>query len=434
MFQTTIGPYSEAVAYGRPEAAQGIFVEFKRLHEMTREKLPFGVLQMGHALRNEISPRQGLIRLREFTIIDLEFFFDPEEPNCHLLKDVENEKLRLVLAENKLRGSEEITEVTVNEALKKGYIKAEWQAVFMAYAKQLLTDLSVPAEKQRFIEKLPWERAHYSLQSFDQQVYVERWGWVEVSGHAYRTDYDLKRHMEFSGEDMRVYKEYEKPIEKEQLTIKPIMSKLGPVFKTDAAKVADVLSKTDPKEVEASIRKNGFYMLGKYKLLPEHLEIEHQKVVERGRRFVPHVVEPSFGSDRLVYVALEYAYSVKNDRAILSFPRDIASMQVGVYPLVNKDGLPAKALELNKLLVDEGFVTEYDETGSIGRRYARADEIGIPLGITVDYETLNDNTVTIRNRDSWKQVRTSIEDLRELLHKYFRWKINFEDLGKPLES
>ena len=434
MFQTTIGPYSEAVAYGRPEAAQGIFVEFKRLYEMAREKLPFGVLQMGHALRNEISPRQGLIRLREFTIIDLEFFFDPEEPNCHLLKNVENEKLRLVLAENRLRGSEEITEVTVNEALEKGYIKAEWQAVFMAYAKKLLTGLSVPAESQRFIEKLPWERAHYSLQSFDQQVYVERWGWVEVSGHAYRADYDLKRHMEFSGEDMRVYKEYEKPIEKEQLVIKPIMSKFGPVFKTEAAKVAEMLSNADPKEVEASIGKNGFYMLGKYKILPEHIEIGHQRVVEHGRRFIPHVVEPSFGSDRLVYVALEYAYSVKNDRAILSFPRDIASMQVGVYPLVSKDGLPAKALELNKLLVDEGFVTEYDETGSIGRRYARADEIGIPLGITVDYETLTDNTVTIRNRDSWKQVRTSIEDLRELLHKYFRWKINFEDLGKPLEN
>jgi glycyl-tRNA synthetase len=434
MFKTTIGPYSEAVGYGRPEAAQGIFVEFKRLYEMAREKLPFGVLQMGHALRNEISPRQGLIRLREFTIIDLESFFDPQEPNCPLLKDVENEKLRLVLAENRLRGSEEITEVTVNEALEKGYIKAEWQAVFMAYAKKLLRGLSVPVERQRFIEKLPWERAHYSLQSFDQQVYVERWGWVEVSGHAYRADYDLKRHMEFSGEDMRVYKEYEKPVEKEQLVIRPIMSKLGPAFKTEAAKVAEMLSNADSNEVEGSIGKNGFCMLGKYKILPEHMEIGHQKVVERGRRFIPHVVEPSFGSDRLVYVALEYAYNVKDDRAILCFPRDIAPVQLGVYSLVSKDGLPAKALELNNLLIDEGFVTEYDEAGSIGRRYARADEIGIPLGITVDYETLNDNTVTIRNRDSWKQVRTSIEDLRELLHRYFRWKINFEDLGKPLES
>jgi glycyl-tRNA synthetase len=434
MFKTTIGPYSEAVAYGRPEAAQGIFVEFKRLYEMAREKLPFGVLQMGHALRNEISPRQGLIRLREFTIIDLEFFFDPEEPNCHLLKDVENEKLRLVLAEDRLRGSEEITGVAVNEALQKGYIKAEWQAVFMAYAKRLLEDLGVPAEGQRFIEKLPWERAHYSLQSFDQQVYVERWGWVEVSGHAYRTDYDLKRHMEFSGEDMRVYKEYEKPVEKEQLVVKPVMSKFGPVFKTDAANVAEMLSNVDPKEVEASMEKNGYYVLGRYKLLPEHIEIEHQRVVERGRRFIPHVVEPSFGSDRLVYAALEYAYKTKDDRAMLCFPRDVAPMQVGVYSLVNKDGLPAKTLKLNKLLVDEGFVTEYDEAGSIGRRYARADEIGIPLGITVDYKTLEDNTVTIRDRDSWKQVRSAISDLPRLLNRYFKWKIDFDGLGEPFES
>jgi len=431
MFKTAIGPYSEAVGYGRPEAAQGIFVEFRRLYDMAREKLPFGALQIGHALRNEISPRQGLIRLREFTIIDLEFFFDPEEPNCFLLKDVENETLRMVLAESKLRGSEEIVEVTVKEALEKSYIKAEWQAVFMALAKKLLVDLGVPAEKQRFIEKLPWERAHYALQSFDQEVYVERWGWVEVSGHAYRTDYDLKRHMQFSGADMRVFKEYEKPVETEQTVIKPLMAKLGPVFKEEAAKVAEVLSKADPEDVEASIKKNGYYMLGEYKILPEYVEIARQKVKERGKRFVPHVVEPSFGSDRMVQFALEYAYRVKDDRSVLSFPRDIAPIQVGVYPLVSKDGLPEKALQVYKMLLDEGFMVEYDEAGSIGRRYARADEIGIPLGITVDYETLKDNTVTIRDRDSWKQVRSGIEDLPELLHKYFRWKADFEDLGKP---
>ncbi|MDH7557554.1 MAG: glycine--tRNA ligase [Candidatus Bathyarchaeota archaeon] len=432
MFKTTIGPYSGAVGYGRPEAAQGIFVEFRRLYEMAREKLPFGVLQIGHALRNEISPRQGLIRLREFTIVDLEFFFDPEEPDCFLLKDVENEKLRLLLAETKLRESEEITEVTVKEALKKGLIKAEWQAVFMAYAKRLLIDLGVPTEKQRFIEKLPWERAHYSLQSFDQEVYVERWGWVEVSGHAYRTDYDLKQHMNFSGEDLQIYKEYAKPVEKEQLIIKPVMAKLGPTFKSEAAKVAEMLSKADPEKIEASLKKNKYYTLGKYKILPEDVTITRQKIIERGKRFIPHVVEPSFGSDRLVYVTLEYAYNVKDDRAVLSFPRDIAPIQVGVYPLVSKDGLPQKALEVYNMLLGEGFAVEYDEAGSIGRRYARADEIGAALGVTVDYETLKNDTVTIRDRDSWKQVRTKIENLPELLHKYFKKKINFEDLGKPL--
>ncbi|MEM1536526.1 MAG: glycine--tRNA ligase [Candidatus Bathyarchaeia archaeon] len=434
MFKTTIGPYSEAIGYGRPEAAQNIFVEFRRLYEHAREKLPFGVMQIGHALRNEISPRQGLIRLREFTIVDIEFFFDPEDPSCHLLKEVENETLRLVLAESKLRGSEEVVEVSVKEALEKGYIKVPWQAVFMALAKRLLIELGVPAEKQRFIEKLPWERAHYSLQSFDQEVYVDRWGWIEVSGHAYRTDYDLKQHMTFSGVDTKVFKEYDKPIEVEKTVIKPLMAKLGPVFKDEAQKIAKMLEKASPEEVEASFREKGYYMLGEYKILPEQVEIIRCRVKERGRRFIPHVVEPSFGSDRLVYVALEYAYRVKEDRVILSFPRDIAPIQVGVYPLVSKDGLPEKAMQVYRMLIEEGFTAEYDEAGSIGRRYARADEAGIPLGITIDYETLKNDTVTIRDRDTWKQVRAKVALLPDLLHKYFRYKVNFEDLGEPLKE
>jgi glycyl-tRNA synthetase len=429
MFETTIGPYAGAIGYGRPEAAQGIFVEFNRLYAMAREKLPFGVLQIGHALRNEISPRQGLIRLREFTIADLEFFFDPEEPNCCLLKDVENETLRLLLAENRLKDSEQTIELTVKEAVAQKVIRAEWQAFFMAMAKKLLIELGVPAEKQRFIEKLPWEKAHYSSQSFDQEVYVERWGWIEVSGHAYRTDYDLSSHVKASGADMRVFKEYETPVEKEQLVVKPIMAKLGPAFKNEAAEVAELLLKAEPEEVVASLEKKGYYTVGNRKILPEHVEVTHQKTILRGGRFIPHVVEPSFGSDRLFYVALEYAYRVKDDRVLMSFPRGIAPTQVGVYPLVSKDGLVEKALEVHKLLAREGFAVEFDETGSIGRRYARADEAGVPLGITIDYETLGNGTVTIRDRDTWQQVRSQIKDLPELLHKYFQEKINFEDLG-----
>lgn len=432
MFQTTIGPYSDAVGYGRPEAAQGIFVEFRRLYEVAREKLPFGAMQIGHALRNEISPRQGLVRLREFTIIDIEFFFDPEDQECFISKDVEKEKLRLVLAESKLRGSEEIVEVTVKEALEKSYIKVAWQAAFMALAKRLLMDLGVPSENQRFVEKLPWERAHYSKQSFDQEVYVDRWGWIEVSGHAYRTDYDLKQHMQFSGVDTRVFKEYEKPVEMEKTFVKPLMAKLGPAFKDEAHKIAGILSEVDPEEVEASMRERGYYMLGQHKILPEYVEITREKVKELGRRFIPHVVEPSFGSDRLFYVALEYAYRMKGDRVVLSFPRDIAPIQIGVYPLVNKDSLPEKALRVFELLINEGFTVEYDDGGSIGRRYARADEAGIPLGITVDYETLKNDTVTVRDRDTWTQVRNSINSLPELLHKYFRKKIDFKDLGNPV--
>ena len=433
MFQTTIGPYSSASGYGRPEAAQGIFVEFNRLYAAAREKLPFGVLQIGHALRNEISPRQGLIRLREFTIADLEFFFDPEEPDCCLLKDVENETLRLYLAPERLKCSEKTIEVTVKDAVAQKLIQSEWQAFFMAMAKKLLTEIGVPAENQRFIEKTQWEKAHYATQSFDQEVLVDRWGWIEVSGHAYRTDYDLSCHMKTSGADLRVYKEYKTPVEEEQLVVKPIMAKLGPAFKAEAAKVAELLSNAPAEEVAASLEKNGYYTVQDYRILPEYVEVSRQKTVVRGKRFIPHVVEPSFGSDRLFYVALEYAYRVKDDRVVMSFPRSIAPTQVGVYPLVSKDGLVEKAQEVHQLLADEGFAAEFDEAGSIGRRYARADEAGVPLGITIDYDTLNDGTVTIRDRDSWQQVRSPIKDLPKLLHKYFQGKINFEDLGTLLQ-
>ncbi|UCF45579.1 MAG: glycine--tRNA ligase [Candidatus Bathyarchaeota archaeon] len=433
MFETTIGPYSAATGYGRPEAAQGIFVEFSRLYKMAREKLPFGVIQIGHALRNEISPRQGLMRLREFTIADLEFFFDPEMPCCHLLKDVESETLTLVLSEKRAKGSEEAISVTVKEALEQKIVSSEWQVFFMAIAKKLLTEIGVPPENQRFIEKLPWEKAHYATQCFDQEVYVDRWGWVEVSGHAYRTDYDLASHMKASGADLCVYKEYETPVEQKQVVLKPVMAKMGPAFKAEATKVADLLLKASAEEVATSLEKNGYYMVENYRILPNHVDFSCQETVVRGKRFIPHVVEPSFGSDRLVYVTLEYAYHVKDDRVLMSFPRTIAPTQIGVYPLVSKDGLVEKAEEMHKLLVNEGFTAEFDETGSIGRRYARADEAGVPLGITIDYDTMSDGTVTIRNRDSWQQVRSPIKDLPELLQKYFKGKIHFEDLGTLLQ-
>jgi len=434
MFETTIGPYSGAVGYGRPEAAQNIFVEFNRLYNVAREKLPFGAIQIGHALRNEISPRQGLIRLREFTIADLEFFFDPEEPCCPVLSEVENEVLPILLCDTRLKECEDVTRFTVREALDKKVILSEWQAFFMAQAKRLLTELGVPGEKQRFIEKLTWEKAHYSSQSFDQEVLVDRWGWVEVSGHAYRTDFDLACHMQASGVDMTVYKEYPDPVETEELAVKPIMSKLGPAFKGEAGKVVSALAKVPPQLVASAFAKDGTIIIEGYQVFPEQVDISKEKTIVRGKRFIPHVVEPSFGCDRLFYVALEYAYGLKEDRVVLSFPRSIAPIQIGIYPLMSKDGLDIKAQEVQRLLACEGFMTDFDETGSIGRRYARADEAGIQLGITIDYDTLDNGTVTIRDRDSWQQVRTPIAELPKLLHKYFESKANFVDLGSIFKS
>ena len=232
---------------------------------------------------------------------------------------------------------------------------------------------------------------------------------------------------------MTVYKEYAIPVEKEELSVKPIMAKLGPVYKGDAGKVAAMLAKVPAQEVADVMQRDGSYMAGTYQVFPEQVDISRQKNIVRGKRFIPHVVEPSFGSDRLFYVALEYAYGLKDDRVVMSFPRSIAPIQVGVYPLMGKDGLDIKAKEVQKLLACEGFMTEYDEAGSIGRRYARADEAGVQLGITIDYDTLDDGTVTIRDRDSWLQIRIAINDLPEQLHKYFEGKLNFEQLGSIIK-
>jgi len=432
MFTTTIGPYSDAVGYGRPEAAQGVFVEFKRLYETAREKLPLGIVQIGHALRNEISPRQGLIRQREFTIADIEFFFDPKEPQCPKLKKYEKETLRLIPAVAKQRNVKKAVQVTVKEALQKGYIKTEWQAYFMILAKHFLNELGVPDDKQRFIEKLEWERAHYSAQGYDQEIYLDRLGWTEASGHNYRTDYDLKQHMEHSGVDMQVFKEYDKPKMTKKAIVEPVLAKIGPTFKKDASKVTVILSKANVEEVEKSLRENGWYLAESFRILPEHVKITRKNVEETGRRFIPHVVEPSFGIDRLVYATLEYAYHKREDRTFLKLPREVAPIQVGVYPLVTKDGLAEKARMLYKMLMKEGFMTEYDEAGSIGRRYARADEIGTPFCITVDYQTLKENTVTIRDRDSWKQVRVKTKNLPTSIRSYFSHKKEFEDLGESM--
>ena len=131
---------------------------------------------------------------------------------------------------------------------------------------------------------------------------------------------------------------------------------------------------------------------------------------------------------------MEYAYKRKEGRTLLSLPRDLAPVGVSVFPLVSKDGLPGKARQVYRLLIDSGFTVEYDESGSIGRRYARADEVGTPLGVTVDYQTLEDDTVTVRDRDTWRQVRNKIDELPELLNAYFRRKIEFKELGQPVES
>ncbi|MFH0848050.1 MAG: glycine--tRNA ligase [archaeon] len=432
MFRTAIGPAGDATAYGRPETAQGMFVDFKRLHEISRDRLPIGIAQIGRVLRNEISPRQGPIRLREFNMMEFEFFFDPQDPRCTRYDEIKDVELNLVPLARREKGLEESITVTVGEAVDQGYLVSQWLAYFMVLSKRFVSDLGIPENCQRFHEKLATERAHYSQQTYDLEVLLDRWGWVELAGHAYRGDFDLSAHMKVSGVDLRAFKPYDKPRTTSMRRVKPNLALIGKEYKEQAPQIAKLVTGLNPDEFEASIKSNGYVEVGGYRLRSEHASVVSEQIEETGHRFLPHVVEPSFGTDRLLYATVEYAYTVKEDRVVLQLPRDLVPVDIVVLPLMAKDGLREKANKIYFTLREERLDAEYDEAGSIGRRYARADEVGIPLGVTVDYGTLKDDTVTIRERDSWNQVRANSSELPSLVWEFLRGKKEFKDLGTPL--
>ena len=429
MFKTNIGPYGDVTGYGRPEAAQGMFTDFKRVYDSTREKLPIGIAQVGTVMRNEISPRQGPIRLREFTIMEMEVFFDPSTPECRFLNRVKDIELPLLLAETRERGKDDTVRVTAGEAVKNGHILNEWSAYFMAVSVDFAGQLGIPHEKQRFEEKLPAERAHYSAQTFDHQILLDRWGWVEIAGHAYRTEFDLNAHMKHSGTDLSVFKSFPVPIERRTTMVIPLESKLGPILKEKTREVAAEIAKLNPDDVRKAFETDGYIEVNRFRVEPAHVRFEERNLRESGKHVVPHVVEPSYGAERLVYSALEYAYTRVDDRVVLKLPLSLSPMQIMIFPLMPKDGLDETALQIADNLTLHNFDVEYDESGTIGRRYARADEIGVPLSVTVDYQTKRDDTVTLRDRDTWTQVRSPTESIAELASGYLTGRLRFSQLG-----
>lgn len=433
MFKTNIGPYGDVVGYGRPEAAQGMFVDFKRVYETSREKLPLGIAQIGTVMRNEISPRQGPIRLREFTIMELEFFFDPEERKCEYMKRVEDVELPLVLAKDRERKQSQLTKVPAPQATSRGFVVYDWLAYFMALSVKFASSLGIPLDKQRFEEKLATERSHYSAQTFDHQIWLDRWGWVEIAGHACRTDFDLSAHIKASGVDLSVFKPYPLPVEKKATVVVPLESILGPMLREKTGAVVQALESADPGELKKAFKDTGHFEIQGFKVLPSHVRFEDRQVRETGRRFTPHVVEPSFGAERIVYSTLEYAYSRVEDRVVLRIPVDLAPLQMTVFPLMAKDGLAEIGREIAEFLARQGFDVEYDDTGTIGKRYARADEIGVPISITVDYQTRKDQTVTLRDRDTWQQVRSEWKAIPELVRGFLKGGVVFSALGAPVK-
>lgn len=332
MFPLSIG---SSTAYLRPETAQGVYVNFLREYECLRRPMPFGLAIIGKAFRNEISPRNSLLRMREFTQAELQIFFDPNKIGEHEKFD---DSYGLHVLQHGKKSIEIIATGKLAERIPKFYVY-HMEAVQKFY----LDVLKIDPEKFRFRELSEEERAFYNKYHWDVEAYMgEEIGWKEIGGVHYRTDHDLGGHQKISKKDMSIS--------------------------------AD------------------------------------------GKKIIPHVLELSFGVDRNVYGLMLLGLEEEKERTIIKFPRLVSPYDCALFPLVNRDGMEEKSLEIMKSL--KNIRIFHDSSGSIGRRYRRADEVGIPVCVTVDSQTMSDGTVTMRDRDTMQQVRVNAEDLEEEIMKF----------------
>lgn len=421
MFKTEIG--KNRVGYLRPETAQGIFINFSLLYRYFREKIPFGVIQIGRCYRNEISPRQGVIRLREFNMAEAEIFVSPEHKNKNLA-EFKDEIFWLISKD----GKEEKT--SLSNAVKQKIIANEFFAYYIGLTQKFLIECGINKEKLRFRQHEKTEMAHYAEDCWDAEVLLS-FGWIELVGIADRSCYDLQQHSLFSGNDLIATIKFDVPIEKETEKIIPKMEKLGKEFKKDAMKIKTILDNLDFGELKKGKKieikeKNAIEILKdnsieleikgkKFIIAKEFYEVKKLKEKVFGKKITPHVIEPSYGIDRIFYAILEHSYAKEKreneEITILKLKNRIAPIKVGVFPLMAKDNLDKKALQIYEMLRKEKIPCYYDESGSIGRRYARMDEIGTPYCITVDYISLEDDSATIRDRDSAEQIRVKVGKL-----------------------
>jgi glycyl-tRNA synthetase len=409
MFQTKIGIGKTRKAFLRPETAQGIFIDFHLLYRHAREKLPFGIIQVGKGYRNEVSPRQGIIRLREFSMAEAEIFFDPKDKKHPNFNEFKKEKL--LLFDNK----KNIT-LSLEEAVNKKVVNNQALAYYMFLTQDFLLNIGIDEKKFRFRKHADNELAHYAQECWDAEIYSNRFGWIECVGIADRSAYDLSSHIESTNTDMYAIRKYEEAKNVKVTKIIPDMGVLGPLFKGKAGKIKETLEKMDYKEKnEVTVEIDG----KKIKIPKNGYKIVQKTEKVTGEKYVPHVIEPSFGIDRILYCLLEHSYieTKKKDEEyrVLKLNSTISPIKVGVFPLISDSKLVDISRDIDKKLRSAGIFSYYDNGGSIGRRYARMDEIGTPFCITVDHDTLKDKTVTVRNRDTTKQERIEIKKIDEYI-------------------
>ena len=412
MFKTGIGAMkNQRVAYMRPETAQGMFMLFPSLYRHFRQKLPFGAIQVGKGYRNEISPRQGMIRLREFNMAELEYFIDPENPP---LEDLSSNNSLINFIPDPESGFDSEYNISFQKAYEMGLVKHPTVASILMKTWDFLAEIGINTKKVRFRQHVSTEMAHYASDCWDCEIFGE-YGWVECVGIANRTCHDLESHEKNSGsKSMKAWRSFEEPHFESKRVISPKTSIIGPKFKQQSGSVIEALKNLEvddnwPKEVELG---NGKTVT----ITSNMVEIKEIETTISGEWFTPHVIEPAFGIDRIIWHLLDHSYEELmkegEDYTMMKFNDKVSPIDAIILPLFEKDGMDKIASEITNIANSiPGVRVEMDTSKSIGRRYARADEIGVPWTITVDHISKEDNTVTVRRRDDQLQIRVSIEDI-----------------------
>lgn len=435
MFATQIGPTGHSPGFLRPETAQSIFVNFKRLLDYNRDRMPFAAAQIGLAFRNEISPRAGLLRVREFLQAEIEHFVNPKDKSHVRFDDIKNIEANLLPRELQV-GEGKCQKMTFGEAVEKKIIDNQTLAYFLARTQIFLHTCGIDPLKLRFRQHLADEMAHYAGDCWDAEIFLRGYKWVEVAGHADRAAYDLKVHMKASNRDLQARAKLDKPITIQVVAAEPIMKNLGKAFKRDGPVVKKYLTGLDKaavEELESKLAADGKATItaeGKsFEITTDHVKIKKFERKEHTYSYIPSVIEPSFGVGRIIYSILDHAftYTKKDKRVILKIPPVIAPIKAGIFTVTTKEGLQTFAKRVRLGLIDEGLAVQADTSStSIGRKYAKADEVGIPFCCTVDDDTKADQSVTIRDRDTWKQIRVPITEVPDLIRRLCRRNTTFE--------
>ncbi|GAB0131969.1 Glycine--tRNA ligase 1, mitochondrial [Epichloe bromicola] len=449
MFQTSIGPNSNLPGYLRPETAQGQFLNFAKLLEYNQGGMPFASASIGKSYRNEISPRAGLLRVREFLMAEIEHFVDPQGGKKHeRFQDVAHVELVLLDRDTQLSGKTNTRKLTVGQAVEEGLVDNETLGYFLARIHLFLEKIGVDLSKMRFRQHMANEMAHYACDCWDAELLTSS-GWVECVGCADRSAYDLSVHAKKTGAPLVVRERLEEPLVIEEWQVDIEKKKFGPLFKKDAKTVETALLATSQEEREKLAKQlsdSGKISLevagvgdGKVEVGSDTLKVEFRKRVENTREFTPNVIEPSFGIGRILYSLIEHNFWTRGSdggdeaRGVLSFPPTVAPTKVLIVPLSSNAQFRPHIKKLSQQLRSIGISNRIDDSSaSIGKRYSRNDELGTPLGITVDFQTLQDGSITLRDRDSTTQVRAEESKIIDAIKALVGGSKNWEKVASEL--